>query len=78
MRAVVQPPEKIIRDAVVRRAIEYLDSSTSYREFLPRQHQAQTNPYRRSPKRKSDVEDFLLVFLPIFLIAMAILAVVYY
>lgn len=77
MKAVVQPPENIIPDAVIRRAIEYLDSSTSYRESLPRQHQAQTSPYRRSHKRASHVEDFLLVLVPIFLIGVAILTAVY-
>jgi len=77
MKAVVEAPENPIPGAVVRRAIESLDSSTDYREFLPQQHRAQTS-YRRGPhKRINHVEDFLLVFMPIFLAGIAILAVVY-
>ncbi len=74
---VVQTPEKVIPDAVVRRAIEYLDSSTDYREFLPRRQRMEPSAPRRSHEHTSAVEDFLLVFMPIFLVGIAILAVVY-
>ncbi len=69
--------ENVIPDAVVRRAIEYLDSSTDYREVLPPRPRMEPSAPRRSRKRSSDVEDFLLVFMPIFLIGLGILAAVY-
>ena len=74
---IVQTEEKVLPDAVVRRAIEYLDSSTDYREFIPRQHESHPSSRHGVHDRRSDIDDFLLVFVPIFLVAIAVLAVVY-
>ncbi len=73
----VQTTERVIPDSIVRRAIEYLDSSTDYRECIPRQHPIEATSRRRTRHRRSDVNDFLLVFMPIFLVCIAILAIVY-
>ncbi len=75
-QTVVKTPETIVPDSVVRRAIDYLDSPTDYRECLPDQHRVQTIPRRGPHKRTNDVEDFLLVFVPLLLVAIAIVAVV--
>ena len=69
-------PETIVPDSVVRRAIDCLDSSTDYRECLPDQHRMQTIPRRGRHKRTNDVEDLLLVHMPILLVGIAILAIV--
>ncbi len=73
----VQITERIIPDSIVRRAIKYLDSSTDYREFVARQQRIDTTYLGRTRNRRSDVNDFLLVFIPILLVAIAILAIVY-
>ncbi len=73
----VQTTKKVIPDSIVRRAIEYLDSSTDYRECIPRQHPMEMTSRRRARKRRSDVDDFLLVFMPIVLVGIAVLAIVY-
>ena len=75
---IVQTPRKLIPDAVVRRAIEYLDSSTDYRESLPPHQQMQTTSRRERSKRTNDVEEFLLVFVPILLVGVAVVAAVYW
>lgn len=69
--------ENVIPDAVVRRAIEYLDSSTDYREVLPRRPRMEPSALRRSHKRTSDVEDFLLVFVPILLVCITIVTAIW-
>ncbi len=73
----LQTAERVIPDSIVRRAIEYLDSSTDYRECIPRQRPIEMTSRRRARQRRSDVEDFLLVFMPIFLVGIAVLAIVY-
>ena len=77
MKAVFEIPQKPIPDVVVRRAIEYLDSSTDYREFVARRQRIEMKIRRTQRKRTNDVDDFLLVFMPIFLIGIAVVAVVY-
>ncbi len=72
---VVYMPEQVISDAAVRRAIEYLDSSTDYREVFPRQQRIETTSRRRPRIRGTDVDDFLLVFVPFLLVGIAIVAV---
>ncbi len=74
MKAVVEIPERAIPDTIVRRAIEYLDSSTDYREDLPPQQRMQTTLRRAQRKRRTDIEEFVLVFVPFFLVAIALLA----
>lgn len=74
---VVQTEQTVLPDAVVRRAIEYLDSSTDYRQFIPRRRETQPSSGHEVRARRNDVDDFLLVFMPIFLVAVAVLAVVY-
>ncbi len=73
----VQTTESVVPDSIVRRAIEYLDSSTDYRECIPRQHPIEMTSRRRTRRRRSDVNDFLLAFMPIFLTGIAVVAVVY-
>ncbi len=72
---VVYIPEKVVSDTAVRRAIEYLDSSTDYREVAPRQQHVESPSRRRARRRRIDVEEFVLVFLPFLLVAIALLAV---
>ena len=67
---VVGPPE-VIPDTAARSAIEYLDSSTDYREVLPRQKRMQATWPRGQRKRRNDVEDFVLVFVPFLLVGIA-------
>lgn len=74
MKAVVEIPEKAIPDTIVRRAIEYLDSSTDYREALPPQQRMRTISRRAQRKSRTDIDDFVLVFVPFLLVAIALLA----
>ncbi len=72
---IVYIPEKVVSDATVRRAIEYLDSSTDYREVLPRQQRVESTSRRKARIRRTDVDDFVLVFVPFLLVGIAILVV---
>jgi hypothetical protein len=72
---VVYLPEKVISDTAVRRAIEYLDSSSDYREVFPRQQRIETTSRRRARIRRTDVDDLVLVFVPFLLVGIAIVAV---
>ncbi len=71
----VYMPEKVISDTAVRGAIGYLDSSTDYREVLPRQQRIEMTSRRRPRIRRTDVDDFVLVFVPFLLVGIAIVAV---
>jgi len=75
--AVVTAPDTTVADSVVRRAIDCLDSSTDYREGLPSQQWIRPSYSRRRHKRSDDIEEFLLVYMPILLVGIAILAIVY-
>ncbi len=72
---VVYIPEKVASDAAVRRAIEYLDSSTDYREVIPRQQRVESTSRRRARIRRTDVDDFVLAFVPFLLVGIAIVVV---
>lgn len=65
----------IVPDWIVKNAIDYLDSATDYRECLPADSRTRTSARHAARKRTNDVEDFLLVFAPFLVIAIAIIAV---
>ena len=72
---VLRPKETVVPDHIVREAIAYLDSATDYREFRPRAQWPQAPSGHGRRNRANDVDEFLLVFVPFLLVAVAIIAV---